>query len=154
LEAELDDAKHNYKALESTLSEGERTLKKKSDILERNLEQLTLMYHQLVSEKSKWTVEKKVSDRKNQRLMEKVKSLEDQIKSERLRFEQLDFQLRNVSEELEERKSVRPTIGNGPAKNIRKTIRGGGAKGTDGGSTPGHNRYFSMVNENPFERNN
>ena len=68
LELILDDSKQAYKNLESMMSEGERALKRKTDALERNLEQLTLMYHQLVTQKSQISVEKVLAEKKLSRV--------------------------------------------------------------------------------------
>jgi len=40
------------KNLEGTMSEGEKALRKKCQILEHNLEQITGMYHQISSQKT------------------------------------------------------------------------------------------------------
>jgi len=49
---ELDEEREKRKSLENAMSEGEKALKKRVNVLGSNLEQLTQMYHQLVSQKS------------------------------------------------------------------------------------------------------
>lgn len=79
LELDLDNSKQKYKNLEAMLSEGERALKRKTDTLERNLEQLTLMYNQLVSQKSQISVEKTLAEKKLSRVSETIKNLTDEL---------------------------------------------------------------------------
>lgn len=57
---ELDDTKEKYRHLENSMSSGEKSLKKKVTSLEGNLEQLTLIYHQLVSKLTNAKVENQV----------------------------------------------------------------------------------------------
>ena len=45
LEMELDEAKEQYKILENSLTSGDKLTKKNLAKMERNLEQITLMYH-------------------------------------------------------------------------------------------------------------
>lgn len=51
--------------------------------LEKNLEQLTLMYHQLASQKSVLKVDNQVYEKKLQRKTEKITSLEKQLSQAR-----------------------------------------------------------------------
>ena len=60
LEVELDDTKEKFRALENSMTSGEKSLKKKVSSLESNLEQLTLIYHQLVSKLSSSKVDLQV----------------------------------------------------------------------------------------------
>ena len=87
LELDLDNSKQKYKNLESMLSEGERALKRKTDTLERNLEQLTLMYNQLVSQKSQISVEKTLAEKKLSRVSETIKNLTDELEKCRAQLE-------------------------------------------------------------------
>ena len=52
MEILLDGEKEKVKNLEGTMSEGEKALRKKCQILEHNLEQITGMYHQISSQKT------------------------------------------------------------------------------------------------------
>ena len=132
LEIELDEARESYKNLESTMSEGERNLKKKTDTLERNLEQLTLMYHQLVSQKSMLKVDKQVNERKIQRLNERNKNLEEQLKKQKELSMKLEHEINSLKDERlsfqPSFSSNRATLGPGfpVSTKIKKTIRGGG----------------------------
>jgi kinesin family protein 5 len=87
LELDLDNSKQKYKNLEAMLSEGERALKRKTDTLERNLEQLTLMYNQLVSQKSQISVEKTLAEKRFSRVSETIKNLQDELEKCRNQLE-------------------------------------------------------------------
>ena len=109
------------------LSEGDNALVKKNDALQRNLEQLTLMYHQLASQKSVLRVDKTVNEKKISRLTEKNKKLETEVKAVR---EQLEEMSTRHAEEQEVRRLSVPFVLNSStaltfAKNIKKTIKGG-----------------------------
>jgi hypothetical protein len=138
LEVALDDSKDSYKTLESYLSEGERALKRKTDTLERNLEQLTLMYHQLVSQKSHLQVEKQLADKKLGRMNEKIKVLEEENKQFKITFEEYEARFRqNADESSIYDKTRRGSIISG---NIRKTIQGGNS----------NSKRPSLISKNPF----
>jgi uncharacterized protein YaaN involved in tellurite resistance len=79
----LDEAKEAYRVLEGTLSKGDMTLKKKCSKLERSNEQITLMYHQVVSEKSVLKIDLQVAEKKIQRKEEKIKKLEKHFNAAR-----------------------------------------------------------------------
>jgi len=72
LQIELDEWKEKYKNLETTMSEGDLALKKKVNSLERNLEQLTLMYHKLVQNKSVLKIDTQVNEKKLKRKVANV----------------------------------------------------------------------------------
>lgn len=48
LEMELDDQKDKFRNLEDSMSNGEKSLKRKVSQLEKNVEDLTMMYHQVI----------------------------------------------------------------------------------------------------------
>ena len=60
LEKELNEERKKYKCLEDSMTQGERALKKKVNSLETNLEQLSMMYHQLLSQRSVLKVDNQV----------------------------------------------------------------------------------------------
>ncbi|CAG9316194.1 unnamed protein product [Blepharisma stoltei] len=124
LEIQLDELREVNRNIESNLSIGEKELKKKTDTLERNLEQLTLMYHQLVSEKSKMSVESKITEKKIARITDKNKKLEESLAIEKAKLAEALNQVQTMSNEMNDR-SHRYSISIG---NIRKTIQGGGGK--------------------------
>lgn len=45
---ELDEQKERFRTLEDSMSNGEKSLKKKVSQLEKNVEDLSMMYHQVI----------------------------------------------------------------------------------------------------------
>jgi kinesin family protein 5 len=88
LEMDLDETKEQLSSMESIMTEGERALKKKVNSLERSLEQLTLMYHQIISQKSMLKVDNQVYEKKLQRRTERCDELLTQLNlvSEKLSY--------------------------------------------------------------------
>ena len=125
LEMTLDDSKESYSNLESCMSQGERALKRKTDTLERNLEQLTLMYHQLITQKSQVQVEKKLADKKLLRVTDKVKEIEDEAGRFKTLYEQYKDKLDVCEEELRKAIASRERRMTAQSGNIMKTIQGG-----------------------------
>ena len=120
LETQIDQAKDTCKSLESYMTDGERALKKKTDILERNLEQLQLMFQQLVNQKSTLGVDGKLAEKKLNRVQDFNKKFEDENK----RLKSLIDQVENkaVEEVISSQKSSKVSMNN---MNIKKTIKGG-----------------------------
>ena len=58
------------------MGSGDKPLRKKIAQLERNVQQLTLMYHQVVSEKSVIKVDYQVAEKKMSRKEDKIHTLE------------------------------------------------------------------------------
>ena len=138
LEMQLDDSKHNYITLESYLSEGERALKKKVDQLQRNVEELTLMYHHLTNQKSHLDVEKKLSHKRLQRNHDKIILLEQEVKKYKELYENFQQKYNKcIEDNLNAAKVFRSSLG---IANIRKTIIGGTASA----------RRFSLQSKNFF----
>lgn len=132
LELELDDAREQMKSMEENMNEGERTLKKKVNSLERNLEQLTLMYHQLVSQKSMLKVDNQVYEKKLQRksercdeLIKQLNAASEQLSGYKHRCEILSYELtemRNAGGTASATKGLNSVSGN---HKIKKKIKGG-----------------------------
>ena len=130
LQLMLEKESEKYKVLESQMSDSDRNMKKRSDTLQRNLEQLNLMYHQLVSQQSILKLNKSIHERKIARLTDKNMAQEKALKeaAEKLMFyerEIEDYKSRVEMLENKSRYSVGPrnlAVG----KNIKKVIRGGG----------------------------
>ena len=111
------------------MNAGERALKKKCDTLERNLEQLTLMYHQLISQKSILKVDKQVSERKISRLTEKIKGLEKMNTQTKQDLVNEKEKSKKLAEHMDDLGASRLHPLHSPgnfARNIRKPIIGGG----------------------------
>ena len=128
-EKKLKNSNEKYANLEKNLSEGERASKDRSDTLERNLEQLTLMYHQLVGRESNLKVEKKVCDTKINRLTNKISNLEKEAKERKQELDRLQYDnKKNLAElaELREFKSLQIQDSLlSPTPSQKRTIRGG-----------------------------
>jgi len=76
---QLETEQVNYRNLENSMTEGERKLKKKMNALEHSLEQLTVLYNQLVSQKAKMAIEMQVNDKKIKRKQDEVGKLQAEV---------------------------------------------------------------------------
>jgi kinesin family protein 5 len=125
----LEKEGEKYRALESQMSDSDKSMKKKIDTQQRNLEQLNLMYHQIVSQQSILKVNKSIHERKITRLTEKNAELERAFKElteKLLSYERKEDEDQKKIQILEAK--VRRTMGNVnlQSHNIKKVIRGGG----------------------------
>ena len=123
LEHLLERARESCKNLEGYMSGGERTLKKKTDTLEGSLSQLTLMYHQLTSQKSQLGVNKKLAEKKLLKLNERNKFLEQESVRLGMVLESLEQKIQYTMEDLNS--SNRNSKVSNSNSNIKKTIMGG-----------------------------
>jgi len=121
VENQLEQARETCKNLESYMTDGERALKKKTDVLERNLEQLTHMYQQLINQKSTLGVDAKLSEKKFTRVSDRNKGLEAEYKKLNNLIEQAEAKI-GASEEMTSSQRSSKVINSG---NIKKTIKGG-----------------------------
>jgi kinesin family protein 5 len=101
LELALDDFKQAYWKLEDLLSDGEKALKRKTDTLERNLEQLTLMYHQLVMQKSTISAEKTLAEKKLARVSDTIKNLQEELQKSRDLLEKSEENCKILAQQAE-----------------------------------------------------
>jgi kinesin family protein 5 len=139
LEILVEQAKDSCKNLEGYLSGGERNMKKNTDTLERSLEQLTIMYHQLTSQKSQLGIDKRVSEKRLAKLNERNKFLEVENKQLAVQLEQAEQKLLlTMGDSQSSMRNSRISIGN---SNIKKTIMGG---------APGSKRASVNNNKIPF----
>ena len=132
LEIALDSAKERYEALENTLTLGEKNLKKKTEVLSKNLEQLGFLYHQLMNEKATSKVDLKILERKVARISDKNASLEEEIKKYKALLAQAESKMRMFEDELSYPNSSRISANNSSRMikgsllpHIKKTIKGG-----------------------------
>ena len=147
IELELDAWKEKYKKLESFMSDGQKQAQQKGRTLEKNLEQLTQMYHQLITSKSTMKNDIEILEKKLVRKREHVTNLDKQVSTMRTQVNGLMTQVKMLLSELEnhvsqERLKQLSSIEGGPqvnhshassrfmplvtSKNIKKPIRGGG----------------------------
>ena len=139
LEIMVEKARESCKNLEGYMSGGERNLKKNTDTLERSLEQLTIMYHQLTNQKSQLGIDKKIAEKKLGRLNDRNKVLDEENKRLAVQLEQAEQKLRlTMGDSQNSHRNSRVSIGN---SNIKKTIVGG---------KPGSKRSSVNNNLNPF----
>ena len=120
LEDELDFITENHRSVKRILSEDEETLNERTNELEKNLEQLTNMYKQLLARQSSVNIEKQLNLRKVTRLNETIKKLEEDLK---MKKEQL------VAAESEANKILDDIASQSIFNRIRVPIKGGGGKG-------------------------
>ena len=76
LEIQLDESKEMYRKLQTNFASGDKPLHKKIAQLDRNCNQLTLMYHAVVSEKSVIKVDFQILQKKQERKENKMRDLE------------------------------------------------------------------------------
>lgn len=127
LELELDDLKQSYANLEVMLSDGERVLKRKTETLERNFGQLTLVYHNLVSQKSQISVEKTLAEKRLARVSETIKVLSADVQKFKELYENSEQKYLILEEELKtQRLKGKDKMVSG---NCLKVIQGGGRQG-------------------------
>ena len=131
LQISIQEAGNKYRNLEKNLSEGEKINKERSDGLQRTLEQLTLMYHQLINKESNLKVQKKVSDKKIERITQRLLESEKEARANREAIERINYENGKLMDELQELKDMKE-IRNQQFQdsflspcNGRKTIRGG-----------------------------
>lgn len=79
------------------LREADRPLKRKVSQLDKNLEQLTLMYHKLVAQNSGLKVEVSENDKKIQRKDQRINQLERNLREAKQKYEKLLTQCANLT---------------------------------------------------------
>lgn len=130
LEISLDEAREAYWWLESSFGKGDKELKWKIDQLERNVQQLTLMYHQVVSEKSVLKVDNNVFQHKIEWKEEKINQLEiamDKLWSQNIQLKDILNQIKqrfgsDTKKALVDQHSLTGMTSN---SRIKKKIKGG-----------------------------
>merc|ERR1712087_774440 len=79
------------------LRDADRPLKRKVSQLDKNLEQLTVMYHKLVAQNSGLKVEVNVNDKKTQRKDQRIQQLERNLREAKQKYEKLLTQCANLT---------------------------------------------------------
>ncbi|CAG9315273.1 unnamed protein product [Blepharisma stoltei] len=130
LEIALDDSKNDYNSLENSMNLDAKEAKRRNDHLQRSLEQLTLMYHQLVNQNSALSVEKQILEKKSTRLSEKLKLIETSSAALKGELKRAKEEIDQLKEELNQPNYLKNTMGALapliPNSRIKKRIRGGG----------------------------
>lgn len=131
LEITLDNAKEKYESLENALTLGERKLKQRVDLLNKNMEQLSIAYQQLLNEKAGSKVDLKVIERKNIRLTEQISNLQEEVKRLEMIQTISEAKIKVLEEEIVmagsmSRNSISSSrLNRQPTFKCRKSIRGG-----------------------------
>merc|ERR1712046_549500 len=89
------------KASAERLRDGDRPLKRKVSQLDKNLEQLTVMYHKLVSQNSQLKTDCQASEKKISRKEERAKSLEKNLREAKAKYEKLLNQCANLTSAID-----------------------------------------------------
>ena len=127
---EYEKMRRVYEAFKAGLDEGQHALFLRTEALEHSLQKLTQMYYELVSQRSMLRVDKQVNEKRVQRLTTKVQQLKGELQEA---VEQRDLDQQQISlliskiQTATTRSSMFLTSNVAIPKNIRKTIRGGGA---------------------------
>ena len=113
LENDVKEYKEKLQLFESQLTPDEKNLHKKIYTLEKNLEQVNSMYHQIVTQKSVLKIENQIYEKKLKKRNDKINSL---IKENNVLIEQL-----KAKEKMKKNKE-------NPTPRLIKVIRGNGNK--------------------------
>jgi len=128
LEIQLLEEKEKCADLEQKLKDGDRPLKRKVSQLDKNLEQLTVMYHKLVSQNSGLKVECQVNEKKIQRKEQRIKELDQNLREAKQKYEKLLTQCANLTAAMDV--MGRGAVGNVPRRsNVARPIKGGARSG-------------------------
>ena len=102
LELSLDESREQYNSLMADTSN--RKLKKRISFLERNVDQLTQTYQQLVVQNSTYRIENQIAEKKILRKNERIQILELLLQDARERNEKLRQQVDKMNNEFKELK--------------------------------------------------
>ena len=101
---------------------------KRNEYLEKNIDNLTSLYYQLLNERTILGVANQVLENKLSRSIEKIKFLEDQLNSQIDNMRMPDE--RSLADEIARLNNSRASRSSQISGNIRKPLRGGGNKNT------------------------
>lgn len=111
------------------LRDADRPLKRKVSQLDKNLEQLTVMYHKLVAQNSGLKVEVSENDKKIQRKDQRINQLEKNLREAKQKYEKLLSQCASLTSamDLARSKNTEYSVGNAVPRrsNIVRPVRGG-----------------------------
>jgi hypothetical protein len=135
LESDVKEYKEKLQLFESQLTPDEKNLHKKIYTLEKNLEQVNSMYHQIVTQKSVLKIENQIFEKKLKKRNDKINSL---IKENYNLLEQLKLK----DDKINGFQKLKDT----PAPRLIKVIRGSGNKGKGNNRTRSTEK-FSGIND-------
>ena len=133
LENDVKEYKEKLQLFESQLTPDEKNLHKKIYTLEKNLEQVNSMYHQIVTQKSVLKIENQIYEKKLKKRNEKINIL---IKENNDLMEQL-----KAKEGVKKNKDL-------PAPRLIKVIRGNGNKLNKNRMKSSDKFYLDLKNDN------
>ena len=137
LESDVKEYKEKLQLFESQLTPDEKNLHKKIYTLEKNLEQVNSMYHQIVTQKSVLKIENQIFEKKLKKRNEKINSL---MKENYNLLEQLKLKDDKISG-FQKNKDA-------PAPRLIKVIRGSGNKSGKGNNRIRSTEKFSAIDDN------
>ena len=135
LESDVKEYKEKLQLFESQLTPDEKNLHKKIYTLEKNLEQVNSMYHQIVTQKSVLKIENQIFEKKLKKRNDKINSL---MKENYNLLEQLKLK----DDKINGFQKIKDT----PAPRLIKVIRGSGNKGKGNNRTRSTEK-FSGIND-------
>ena len=135
LESDVKEYKEKLQLFESQLTPDEKNLHKKIYTLEKNLEQVNSMYHQIVTQKSVLKIENQIFEKKLKKRNDKINSL---IKENYNLLEQLKLK----DDKINGFQKLKDT----PAPRLIKVIRGSGNK-IKGNNRTRSTEKFSGIND-------
>jgi hypothetical protein len=136
LESDVKEYKEKLQLFESQLTPDEKNLHKKIYTLEKNLEQVNSMYHQIVTQKSVLKIENQIFEKKLKKRNDKINSL---MKENYNLLEQLklkDDKINGIQK-----------IKDAPAPRLIKVIRGSGSKGSRGNNRTRSTEKFTPIDD-------
>ena len=134
LESDVKEYKEKLQLFESQLTPDEKNLHKKIYTLEKNLEQVNSMYHQIVTQKSVLKIENQIFEKKLKKRNDKINSL---MKENYNLLEQLKLK--------DDKINGFQKIKDAPAPRLIKVIRGSGNKGNKGNNRTRSTEKFSGI---------
>ena len=137
LESDVKEYKEKLQLFESQLTPDEKNLHKKIYTLEKNLEQVNSMYHQIVTQKSVLKIENQIFEKKLKKRNDKINSL---MKENYNLLEQLKLRDDKING-FQKNKDT-------PAPRLIKVIRGSGNKSNKGNNRNRSIEKFSELDDN------
>jgi len=137
LESDVKEYKEKLQLFESQLTPDEKNLHKKIYTLEKNLEQVNSMYHQIVTQKSVLKIENQIFEKKLKKRNDKINSL---MKENYNLLEQLKLKDDKISGYQKNKDN--------PAPRLIKVIRGSGNKSGKGNNRTRSTEKFTAIDDN------
>ena len=137
LESDVKEYKEKLQLFESQLTPDEKNLHKKIYTLEKNLEQVNSMYHQIVTQKSVLKIENQIFEKKLKKRNDKINSL---MKENYNLLEQLKLKDDKING-FQKNKDA-------PTPRLIKVIRGSGNKSNKGNNRTRSTEKFTPIDDN------